>query len=228
MTTAYARPDAVLKRLVGEALAASSGLHSAAIGVAVENGAVMLSGQVDTYPQILVAEKAALRVQGVNVLQVSIDVAGEGPHPTDLEIAVEARLALQRAVNLPRTGLHVVVHGGVVTLTGSVPWHFQRQAAAKTVAQLHGVRDLVDRVTVAPQVPPVKLRAGIAAALRRNASVGERTITVVVDGSAVRLEGDVHSWQEKRAAASVVWSAPGVTSVDNRLRLVVAGDALLN
>jgi osmotically-inducible protein OsmY len=38
-----------------------------------------------------------------------------------------------------------------------------------------------------------------------------------VDGSAVILTGTVRSWAERDAAEREAWSAPGVTSVDNRI-----------
>jgi osmotically-inducible protein OsmY len=31
------------------------------------------------------------------------------------------------------------------------------------------------------------------------------------------LQGDVHSWNERRAAERAAWSVPGVTMVDNRI-----------
>ena len=37
------------------------------------------------------------------------------------------------------------------------------------------------------------------------------------DNSTVVLEGKVDNWDERHAVESAAWSAPGVTSVDDRL-----------
>ena len=35
----------------------------------------------------------------------------------------------------------------------------------------------------------------------------------------VKLEGKVHSWHERQLAEQAAWSAPGVTAVDDRIRV---------
>ena len=58
--------DAELKVAVVDELKWLPSIDSAHIDVAVEYGLVTLSGEVDSYPDKFLAEKAALRVHGVS------------------------------------------------------------------------------------------------------------------------------------------------------------------
>jgi osmotically-inducible protein OsmY len=42
---------------------------------------------------------------------------------------------------------------------------------------------------------------------------------VEVQGSKVILKGTVRTWMERQEAEQVAWSAPGVTSVENRITI---------
>lgn len=51
----------------------------------------------------------------------------------------------------------------------------------------------------------------------RNAELDANRITVDVQGSKAVLKRTVRVWAEKEEAERVAWSAPGITSVDNRI-----------
>ena len=55
--------------------------------------------------------------------------------------------------------------------------------------------------------------------LKRNAELEADSIRVVVDKNKVTLEGKVKAWYERELAERAAWSAPGVTSVVDRLTL---------
>ena len=60
----------------------------------------------------------------------------------------------------------------------------------------------------------------IESALRRNAEIEAREIKVdVLDNGAVRLEGRVRAWSERRAAERACWSAAGVKTVEDRITI---------
>ena len=64
------------------------------------------------------------------------------------------------------------------------------------------------------------VRKVIMDALKRSAEIEAKAIKVdVVDGK-VTLEGPVKAWSERNAAMRAAWSAPGVTSVEDRLTVI--------
>ncbi|MEX1079125.1 MAG: BON domain-containing protein [Homoserinimonas sp.] len=60
--SATLRSDRNIQTAVQDDLAWTPGVDSAGIGVAVEGGAVLLSGEVDSHAEQFAAKRAALRV----------------------------------------------------------------------------------------------------------------------------------------------------------------------
>jgi osmotically-inducible protein OsmY len=101
MTQTYARTDAELQAAVIDELEWTPSVNSTRIGVSVHHGAVTLSGEVDTYPQRFLAEKAALRVRGVTAVAEDVTVQNDWAARNDTDVAREASEALERAVDVP-------------------------------------------------------------------------------------------------------------------------------
>ncbi len=185
-------------------------IRSTQIGVAVKDGVVTLTGCVDSYVKKLAAERAARRVRGVravvNDIQVHLPIFA---HQTDADIA-----AL-----VPADRIRVTVSRGVITLNGEVTWEFEKRAAEGAVRRLVGVRGVVNNIGVRPPVgpSPEQLTHQIHDALVRNAETDAQQVSVEVQGDKVILRGAVRSWAEREEAERVAWSAPGVTTVDNRI-----------
>jgi osmotically-inducible protein OsmY len=55
--------------------------------------------------------------------------------------------------------------------------------------------------------------------LRRAAEIDASRIAVEANGGDVILRGTVRSWAEREQAERTAWSAPGVVSVDNRIKI---------
>jgi osmotically-inducible protein OsmY len=220
MTQTLHRSDADLKTAVDDELAWTAGVDNAHIGVAVMDGGVTLSGEVDSYPEKRRAERAALSVRGVTAVAQEIAVRNLWMTMNDTDIAREAHQALERAVDVPDGSVKATVHDHVITLTGQVPWQFQREAAARAVHYLRGVRDVANAVAIRPTVSTSDIKSSISAALIRTARHDGKATTVTADDTGtVTLTGTMHSATERREAERTAWSAPGVTNVNNNLRI---------
>lgn len=163
--------DHDIQAAVQDELSWTPAVDSAGIGVAVDDGTVSLSGEVDKYSTRLAATRAALRVRGVTAVVDDLSIhpnATESVSETDIAKAVEH--ALTWASNVPNT-VKARIDNHNVTLQGEVKWDFQRQAAKRAVEHLRGVNSVANTVTISekPSAPDAERR--IAQALIRNAQL---------------------------------------------------------
>jgi osmotically-inducible protein OsmY len=212
------KTDTQLHRDMIDELAWDPSLKGAEIGVAVKDGVVTLTGQVDSYAQKFAADRAAERVGGVRAIAEDLEVRLIGERQrTDTEIAHAVVNALKWDVEVPDDRLKVKVEKGFVTVEGNVDWHYQKDSAERAVRYLTGVRGVTNRVIVTPKATPGEVRSKIESALVRSAQVDAKRITVEAVEGKVTLKGKVRSWAERQDAERAAWGAPGVREVRDDL-----------
>jgi osmotically-inducible protein OsmY len=195
-------------------------VHAARIGVEVKDGVVTLAGQVDSYGEKWNAERAVLRVQGVNAIAINLKVHLNSPSQrTDADIAASIANVLEWTVGLPGDAIKVMVERGEVTLSGDVDWQYQRQAAADAIRYLMDVTGVNNQILVKPRLSATVVKADIEAALKRTAVSEARSITATVHGNDVTLTGKVHDWAERETARNAAWGTPGVRNVVDLMTL---------
>lgn len=221
-TASLTASDLELRNAVVRQLDWDPEVDASAIGVATHDGAVTLTGFIDTYVGKLAAERAVKRVRGVRAVANDVNVRLKLPR-TDEEIATDAARALQLRSTLPDT-VQAAVHNGHVTLTGKVPWLFHRVAAETAIRHLRGVVAVTNRIDVAPLATYRDVRHRIVEALHRIADINARHVAVTVKGSVVTLTGTVSTWAQREAAERAAGQAQGIERVENRLDVVPAAE----
>ena len=219
MTTAtLVSDDLRIRNAVMHQLEWDPEVDASEIGVTAREGAVTLTGFIDSYDGKLAAERCAKRVRGVravaNDVQVRLKLARN-----DAELARDAAFALNLRASVPRT-VKAIVHNGRITLTGAVDWMFQKTQAEKLVRHIPGVVGVFNHIEVLPRAAVRDIQKRIVHALHRSADVNARQVEVKVDGDVATLTGTVGSWLQREAAERAAGAAPGITRVDNRITIV--------
>jgi osmotically-inducible protein OsmY len=188
-----------------------------AIGVAVKDGAVTLTGHAPTYAEKLAAERAAERVYGVKAVANDLEVRLSGDPRDDSDIARAIAHVLEWNVNVPEGRVQARVEGGWVILDGQVGYEFQRREVERMVRNVRGVVGVANRITIEPPVSPDQVETRIEEAFRREAEVDARHVNVQITDHTAKLYGHVHSLKEAAAARAAAAAAPGVSAVENHL-----------
>jgi len=212
------KTDFDVQRDVQDELHWNPRVNAAALGVAVTDGIVTLTGHVPQFAERKAAVHSAQRVAGVkgvvDHLEVRLGSAGER---TDADIARAALNVLAWNSFVPAQNISVAVHEGWLTLAGEADWQYQRVAAEDAVHALWGVRGVTNTITVRSLSEADIVKDTLEAALHRRARLQGKKITVEVHGQKVIVSGHVDSLEEWEEVDAIAWETPGVFAVDNQL-----------
>jgi len=212
--------DSQLQANVLDEIASDASVVPSEIAVAVKDGVVTLSGEVDSLVKRNAAVRTTQRVSGVRA--VADDIRVRLPHDhtqTDADLAHAAVNALMWDTEVPDKTIKARIQDGWIWLLGEADWQYQRVAAQHAVENIAGVKGVTNKVRIKKRIAAPELKTQIEQALARNVVLAGREISVDVDDGSVVIAGRVGSWRERTAAEDAAWAAPGVTSVDNRLEI---------
>jgi osmotically-inducible protein OsmY len=188
-----------------------------AIGVAVKDGAVTLTGHAPTYAEKVAAARAAERVYGVKAVANDLKVKLAGEPRDDSDIATAIAHVLDNNVQIPPGKVKARVQAGWVTLEGQVEHDFQRREAERMVRNVRGVAGVAYLITISAPARPDRVRETIEDTFKREAEVDARHIRVEVTDHTAELYGHVHSMKEAGAAVVAAAAVPGVATVKSHL-----------
>lgn len=126
-------------------------VQSEEIEIDVKESTVTLSGRVETRLERMEAENAAKAVFGVTRVRNNVLIEPKRSR-TDDEIGNEIAAGLRIMTSVLEEIPAVSVSDGVVTLRGTLRWHFQRASAEKVADAVVGTRQVRNLIEVVPRV----------------------------------------------------------------------------
>lgn len=224
-TSTAARYDNQIQNLVTHKMASKNQFSN--VTASVEDGIVTLTGTVDLYQRKLDAAKLAHKTAKVQGVRNLITVAG----PNVPDGAIEQKLATK--LRYVRVGYDnafnyfaLGVKDGVVTVEGQDRTGVGRDEALADIANMPGVKDVVDNVTIAPtSIFDDGLRLRAARAIYRDSALSKyaidpaHPIRIIVSNGHVTLYGSVDNAMDKNIAGIRANQVFGAFTVDNKLEV---------
>jgi len=223
--TAASRYDNQLQNAVTQKLASKNQYSS--VKASAEDGIVTLTGTVDLYQRKLDAAKLAKKIPHAQGVRNLITVAGADVPDVQIEQKLGTKmLYVRNGYDSAFDFFALDVKHGVVTLEGQDRTGIGRDEALADIASTPGVKDVIDKVAVAPVSQfddGLRLRAMRAIyrdpVLSRYAIDPARPIRIIVANGHITLYGSVDSKADKDIAGIRANQIFGAFSVDNKLQV---------
>jgi osmotically-inducible protein OsmY len=224
-TGAASRYDNQIQATVTQKLASKSQFRN--VKASVEDGIVTLTGTVDLYQGKLDVAKLARKIANAQGVRNLVTVAGPNVPDAQLEQKLARKLRYVR-VGYDNTFDYFAlgVKDGVVTVEGQDRTGIGRDEALADIANMPGVKDVIDNVSVEPVSQfddGLRLRALRAiyrdSVLSKYAMDPARPIRIIVTNGHLTLYGSVDSTMDKQVAGMRANQLFGAFSVDNQLQV---------
>jgi predicted amino acid-binding ACT domain protein len=219
------RYDNQIQTAVAQKLAAKNQFRG--VKASVEDGIVTLTGTVDLYQGKLDAAKLARKIANSQGVRNLVTVAGPNVPDEQLEQKLAKKLTYVR-VGYDSTFDYFAlgVKDGVVTVEGQDRTGIGRDEALADIANMPGVKDVIDNVSLEPvSLYDDGLRLRALRAIYRDPVLSKyaidpaRPIRIIVTNGHVTLYGSVDSPMDKTVAGLRANQLFGAFSVDNKLQV---------
>jgi osmotically-inducible protein OsmY len=143
----YLRNDSDIAQAAVNALHWNTLVPAKQISVAVSNGWITLTGNVDWRYQKDAASRAVRDLTGVRGVVNDISVQ---PRVNTSDVREKIEAAFRRSAEVDARRIAVTAHAGKITLTGNVKSWAERREAERAAWAAPGVTQVDDRLTVTP------------------------------------------------------------------------------
>jgi osmotically-inducible protein OsmY len=213
--------DEKIKKDVVDQLYWDSRVDASEIDIEIDDGKVILKGDVPDYGSKASASSDAWTIEGVTAVEndIMVNYPSSITVPTDEDIASNIRTSLELDVDIDAADIDISVTGGIVTLEGSVDAYWKKERVEDTASNSEGVVDIVNKISIVPTEDFLDkdIAEEIMGSISRNFNVDEENIDVIVKNGEVTLSGSVSDWNAYRAVLDAAEFTPGVKDVKDHL-----------
>ncbi len=215
------RRDEEIKKDIIDTFYWDSRIDVSDINVAVDDGAVNLTGTVPDYAMVQAAVSDAWSVSGIQSVNNGLKVQTLIKSSQDLQLQREIENILIRLVHINPDDIQVTVENGWVTFSGEVDSLWKKVRAEESAAVMKGVTGTTNELIVVPteSVEDQILGEVIIKTLERNAYLDINSIHVKVENGSISLSGSVNTRKGRDSAYEAVKTLVGVRHIENNLEI---------